>query len=263
MMNRIRTLIVDDEPAARDTIRMLLKDDAEFHLIGESADGVSALAAIRDQAPELLFLDVQMPAMDGFTLLRKLDAALLPVVVFVTAYDRYALRAFDAHALDYLLKPFDDDRFRRTVMRAKEQVRQARLGRVSLELRALLEDAVRPSASARAAPHLQRLVVKAGGRSTVLAVSDIDWIEADGDYVQIHLGRACHRLRETMTHLEGQLAADQFVRIHRSVMVNIERIKELQPFFRGDQVVVLRDGTNLRLSRGYKTHLEKALGPEF
>jgi two-component system LytT family response regulator len=263
MTTRIRTLIVDDEPAARDTIRMLVKDDPEFHLVGERGDGLSALAAIRSESPELLFLDVQMPEMDGFTLLRQLDPAQLPVVIFVTAYDRYALRAFEVHALDYLLKPFDDDRFRQTVVRAKQQVRQARLGRAGQQLRALLEEAGGPPSATRISQFLERLVVKSSGRATVLDVADIDWVEAEGDYVQIHVGKASHRLRETMTRLETRLAPDQFVRIHRSVIVNLDRIKELQPFYRGDQVVVLRDGTNLRLSRGYKDNLERALGPGF
>jgi two-component system LytT family response regulator len=262
MTTRIRTLIVDDEPAARDTIRLLLKDDPEFQLVGERADGRSALLAIRDETPELLFLDVQMPEMDGFTLLRHLNPSQLPVVIFVTAYDRYALRAFEAHALDYLLKPFDDDRFRDTAERAKQQVRQARLGRASQQLRALLEETGEPSSAAIASP-LERLVVKSGGKATVLGVAEIDWIEAEGDYVLIHVGKASHRLRDTMMHLEARLASDRFVRIHRSVIVNLDRIKELQPFFRGDQVVVLRDGTNLRLSRGYKDNLERALGPGF
>ena len=261
---QIRTLIVDDEPAARAAIRTLLAGDAELLVLGECADGRSALEAIRADAPDLLFLDVQMPEMDGFTLLQQVAPDQLPVVVFVTAYDQYALRAFDAHALDYLLKPFDDDRFRQAVGRAKQQVRQGKLGALSQQLLALLDGAGSPAAApTRNGQYLKRLVIKAGGRVTILGVRDIDWIEADGDYVKIHAGKAWHLLRETMKHLESQFDPARFVRIHRSTIVNVERIKELQPYFRGEYVVILLDGTSLKLSRGYKDHLETALGREF
>ena len=255
MTERIRTLVVDDEPAARAAIRALLGDDPEIHLVGECADGRTALDAIRTETPDLLFLDVQMPEMDGFTLLGRLDSVELPVVVFVTAYDQYALRAFEVHALDYLLKPFDDERFRRAVAHAKQQVRQGKLGALSERLDALLDGVARQ--------YLKRLAIKAGGRVTILGVKDIDWIEAEGDYVKIHAGRAWHLLRETMKHLEAQFDPARFVRIHRSTIVNVERIKELQPYFRGEYVVVLHDGTSLKLSRGYKEHLEAALGRTF
>jgi two-component system LytT family response regulator len=261
----IRALIVDDEPAARDAIRSLLAGDADIHIVGECADGRTALRAIASTAPELLFLDVQMPEMDGFTMLRQLDPARLPVVVFVTAFDQYALRAFDVHAADYLLKPFDDDRFRDAVARAKQSVRAGQLGRLSEELRALL-DGVAPSApTARTAagPYLKRLVIKSGGRVTLLNVRDIDWIEAEGDYVKIHVAKVWHLLRETMKRLEAQFDPARFVRIHRSTIVNVERIKELQPYFRGEYVVILQDGKSLKLSRGYKEHLESVLGRKF
>jgi two-component system LytT family response regulator len=263
----IRALIVDDEPAARDAIRALLAGDADIHIVGECADGRSALRAIASATPELLFLDVQMPEMDGFTMLRQLDPARLPVVVFVTAFDQYALRAFDVHATDYLLKPFDDDRFRDAVSRAKQSVRAGQLGRLSEELRALL-DGIAPGEPARAAaaaggPYLKRLVIKSGGRVTLLSVRDIDWIEAEGDYVKIHVGKAWHLLRETMKRLEAQFDPSRFVRIHRSTIVNVERIKELQPYFRGEYVVILQDGKSLKLSRGYKEHLESVLGRRF
>ena len=263
----IRALIVDDEPAARDAIRSLLAGDADIHIVGECADGRTALRAIASTAPELLFLDVQMPEMDGFTMLRQLDPARLPVVVFVTAFDQYALRAFDVHAADYLLKPFDDDRFRDAVSRAKQNVRAGQLGRLSEELRALL-DGVMPGApasrtAAPGGPYLKRLVIKSGGRVTLLNVRDIDWIEAEGDYVKIHVAKAWHLLRETMKRLEAQFDPARFVRIHRSTIVNVERIKELQPYFRGEYVVILHDGKSLKLSRGYKEHLESVLGRKF
>lgn len=260
----IRALVVDDEPAARAAIRTLLADDVDIQLVGECADGRAALEAIERDAPDLLFLDIQMPEMDGFTLLRRLDPNELPVVVFVTAYDQYALRAFEVHALDYLLKPFDDERFREAVAHAKQQVRQGKLGALSEQLAALLEGVGRPPTAAPGnGQYLKRLAIKAGGRVTILSVKDIDWIEAEGDYVKIHAGKAWHLLRETMKHLETQFDPARFVRIHRSTIVNVERIKELQPYFRGEHVVILQDGTSLKLSRGYKDHLEAALGRRF
>jgi two-component system LytT family response regulator len=263
---RIRTLIVDDEPAGRAAIRVLLAEDAELELVGEAADGRSALKRIEQDPPDLLFLDVQMPGMDGFLLLQNLELPELMVVVFVTAYDEYALRAFDVAAVDYLLKPFDDERFRLALARAKREVRQRRLGVVSDRLLLLLETLSRRGSAPAGSPgggYLRRLVIKSGGRVSVLGVRDIDWIEAEGDYVRIHAGKVTHLLRETMKRLEAQLDPARFVRIHRSTIVNVERIKELQPFFRGEYVVLLLDGTSLKLSRGYKEHLETAFGRAF
>jgi two-component system LytT family response regulator len=259
----IRTLIVDDEPAARDAIRALLAGDEEIVVIGERADGRSALGAIREEAPDLLFLDVQMPEMDGFSMLRQLEPRELPVVVFVTAWDQYALRAFEVHALDYLLKPFTDERFSEAVDRAKRHVRQGQLGALSLQLLELLDGAGQPQPERRDGPYLKRLMIRTEGRVIVLPVKDVDWIEAEGDYVKIHSGRAWHLLRETMKHLETQFDPARFVRIHRSTIVNVERIKELQPYFRGEYVVLLHDGTNLKLARGFKPQLETALGRTF
>ncbi|HEV8355950.1 MAG TPA: LytTR family DNA-binding domain-containing protein [Gemmatimonadales bacterium] len=262
----IRALIVDDEPAGRAAIKALVAEDPEIEVVGECSDGRSALERIERDPPDLLFLDVQMPEMDGLTMLRRLELPQLPVVVFVTAYDQYALRAFEVNAVDYLLKPFDDDRFRVALGRAKRQVRQGRLGEASDRLVALLEGMGRPPgadpppASGR---YLRRLVIKSGGRVSVLNVREIDWVEAEGDYLKIHAGKAWHLLRETMKSLEQQLEPARFVRIHRSTIVNVERIKELQPFFRGEYHVILQDGTSLKLSRGYKQHLEAALGRGF
>ncbi len=258
MTEPIRALIVDDEPAARASIRALVADDPQIVVVGECADGRSALHAIRDQVPHLLFLDVQMPEMDGFTMLRQLDGSALPVIVFTTAYDRYALRAFDVHALDYLLKPFDDDRFRQSLERAKEQVRRGRLGAIRQQLRDLLDESDHPPASRDR--YLKRLVIKAGGRMTVLAVRDIDWIEAEGDYLRVYAGRGRHVLHEALRSLERQLDPARFVRIHRSTIVNAERIKELQPYSRGEYVAILQDGTRLKVSRNRRATLESALG---
>lgn len=263
MTARIRTLIVDDEPAARAAIRTLLAPDPDILVVAECAEGGSALETIRADAPDLVYLDVQMPGMDGFALLQQLTPAEVPVVVFVTAYDRYALRAFEAHALDYLLKPFSNERFQETLNRAKQQVRQGKLGALHQQLITLLDAGGRATATPAEGAYLKRLVIKSGSRVTILGVKDIDWIEADGDYVRVHSGRAWHVLRETMKRLETQFDPARFVRIHRSTIVNVERIKELQPYFHGEYVVVLQDGTHLKLSRGYKEHLETALGRPF
>ena len=264
-MKAIRTLIVDDEPAARAGIRQLLSADPEIVVTGEYADGVQAAAAIREAAPDLVFLDVQMPELDGFGVLREVGVESPPAFVFVTAYDQYALRAFEVHAIDYLLKPFTDERFRESLQRAKQQVRQGQLVGLSRKLASLL-DSYEGGASAPSrvpgprSEYLERLVVKSGGKVTLLRVADIEWIDAEGDYVRIHVGKAWHLLRETMKNLETQLDPERFVRIHRSTIVNLERIKELQPFFRGEYVVVLQSGITLKLSRGYRDHLEARLG---
>ena len=262
MTDSVRALIVDDEPAARDAIRALVAGDPEITVIGECADGRSALDAIRAHAPHLLFLDVQMPEMDGFTMLRQLDPAELPIIVFTTAYDQYALRAFEVHALDYLLKPFDDDRFQDAVMRAKEQVRRGRIGALSGQLLALLDTVARPPgapASPRNGRYVKRLVIKSGGRVTLLDISDVDWVEADGDYVKIHAGKRWHLLRETMKRLEAELDPGRFARIHRSTIVNIDRMRKLSPSFAGEYAVVLHDGTKLKLSRGYHERIATLL----
>ena len=279
-MERIRTLIVDDEPAARAGIRQLLADDAEVVVAGECINGREAVAAIHETAPDLLFLDVQMPELDGFGVLREVGTDGVPSVVFVTAYDQYALRAFEVHALDYLLKPFSDDRFRESLERAKAQVRHGRLGQLSKKLAALLDTygatplaatgaatptpapSPTPAAAPQPQPHayLERLVVKSGGKVTLLRVDEIEWIDADGDYARIHVGKTWHLLRETMKRLELQLDPARFVRIHRSTIVNLEKVKELQPFFRGEYVAVLHNGATLKLSRGYRANLEARLG---
>lgn len=259
-MRPIRTLIVDDEPAARDGMRHLLTADPEIVLAGECANGREAATVIRDTAPDLVFLDVQMPELDGFGVLREVGVERAPMVVFVTAFDQYALRAFDVHAIDYLLKPFTDDRFRQSLDRAKQQVRQGRLGDLSQKLAALL-DHDEPAPVRR--PYLDRLVVKSGGKVALLPVAEIEWIDAEGDYVRIHVGKTWHLLRETMKNLEDQLDSARFVRIHRSTIVNLEKVKELQPFFRGEYVVVLHNGTTLKLSRGYRDNLEARLGRTF
>jgi two-component system LytT family response regulator len=268
-LDPIRTLIVDDEPTARAAIRSLLADDPELEVVGECNDGGSAVREIGQANPELVFLDVQMPGMDGFRVLERIEEPDRLVVIFVTAYDQYALEAFDVNAVDYLLKPFSDERFRTALSRAKREVVQRRLGLASDRLLNLLESLGRgttgPVEGTPAGPpnYTRRLVIKTGGRIMILPVRDLDWIEAEGDYVKLHAGKAAHLLRDTMRHLETELDPSRFVRIHRSTIVNVERIKELQPYFRGEYVVVLHDGTNLKLSQGYKERLEGVLGRAF
>jgi two-component system LytT family response regulator len=253
-MAKIRALIVDDEGLARERLRTLLEGDPEIEIVGERADGREALAAIRSEAPDLLFLDVQMPEMNGFDVLAALTTEeRLPVVVFVTAYDQYALHAFDVHALDYLLKPFDRERFQKALQRAKAQIEHERKGELGQRLLSLLAD-LKPEPKT-----LERLVIKAAGRVFFLRADEIDWIESAGNYVRLHVGRESHLLRETMNVLEAKLNAAKFLRVHRSTIVNVERIKELHPLFRGEYVIVLRDGTQLTSGRAYRDKLQDFL----
>jgi two-component system LytT family response regulator len=250
----MRVLIVDDEPLGRQRLRALLEAEPDVELVAECADGRSALAAVREHKPDLMFLDVCMPEVDGFGVLEALTDDPPPGVIFVTAHDRFALRAFEAAALDYLLKPFDRERFRKALERGRAQLERARGADVSRQLKALLED-VRPGRK-----YLDRVVIKSGGRVFFLRVEEIDWIEGAGNYLKLHIGGEAHLLRETMGNLEGRLDPDRFLRIHRSTIVNIERIQELQPWFHGDYVVLLRDGTKLTLSRGYRQKFQDHFG---
>ncbi len=264
-MERIRTLIVDDEPLAREGVRVLLEQDPEVEVVGECANGREAVQALGELGPDLLFLDVQMPEMDGFEVLAQVETARMPVVVFVTAYDQHALRAFEVHALDYLLKPFKDDRFRAALDRAKAQVRQQQVNALSQRLVALLEQtgSAAPAAATPPpdeAPYLTRLVVKTGGRVFFINVEEIDWIEAADYYVRLHVGKKAHLLRETMSNLERRLDPRHFQRIHRSTIVHLDRIAALEPYFHGDYMVLLRDGTELKMSRRHRQKVEAALG---
>lgn len=262
-MQKIRALIVDDEPVARDGIRTLLAGDPEIEIVGACADGREAVEAIESLSPQLVFLDVQMPEPDGFGVIECVGAEKMPVVIFVTAYDQYALKAFDVAALDYLLKPFDDERFALAVSRAKAQIRQGQVGDLSRQLITLLEvQTAQTSQTDAPSPgrYLQRVMLKAGGRVVFLKVTEIDWIEAEGDYVRIHVRGGSHLLRDTMKRLEQQLDPSQFLRTHRSAIVNLDRIKELHPFFHGDYRVILKDGTELKLSRSRRQALEERLG---
>jgi two-component system LytT family response regulator len=251
---KIRTLIVDDEPLGRERIRTLLGDDAEIEVVGECSDGKQAVAAIERIGPDLVYLDVQMPEMDGFAVLDSIASERMPAIIFVTAYDRYAVQAFEVHALDYLLKSFDRERFHAALRRAKEQIRGSREVLWNERLTGLLEDL-----QARQ-KHLTRLVIRSAGRIFFLRVEEIDWLEAADNYVRIHVGRESHLVRETLQSLEGRLDPSKFLRIHRSTLVNVDRILELQPLFHGDYVVKLLDGTELSLSRTYRERLAGSLG---
>jgi two-component system LytT family response regulator len=253
-VTKIRTLVVDDEPIARERVLSLLQHEADVEVIGECGDGPQAIALIREHAPDLVFLDVQMPGCDGFGVIDAIGADRMPAVIFVTAYDEYALRAFEVRALDYLLKPFGRDRFQETLQHARLSLDGRRAGDLGRRLLALVND-IKPEP-----PRFERLVVKSGGRVFFLRTDDIDWIEAAGNYVRLHLGDEAHLFRETMNRMEARLDARRFARIHRSRIVNTERIKELQPWFNGEHVVILRNGTRLTLSRGFKDRLQEQIG---
>ena len=256
-MDPLRALVVDDESLARDTIRRLLSGDPEVQVVGECAGGAEAARRIRDLAPDILFLDVQMPEVDGFEVLRRARPAEVPAVVFVTAHDAYALRAFEAEALDYLLKPFDDDRFQRTVDRAKARVREHRVNTLARRMAATLDSRMEPGL---AAAHVERLAIRRDGGMFFVRVEDVDWIEAADYCVRVHTAGRFHLLREPLAELEARLDPRRFCRVHRSAIVNLARIKELQPHFHGDSVVVMHDGSSLRVSRGRREHLHRLLG---
>jgi len=257
---KIKTLIVDDEPLARRSLRLLLEGDSQIEILGECRNGKEAVKAIETSRPDLIFLDIQMPEMDGFDVIEHVGAEHVQAVVFVTAFDQYALKAFEVHALDYLLKPYDDLRFSQALQRAKLQIESREISKVSKRLLALLEEREsQKSVSTSSKPYLTRLMIKLASRVVLLKVDDIDWIEADGNYAKLHVGKKAHLLREKMHDLEAQLDPQRFVRIHRSIIVNLERIKELHPHFNGDYVVVLEDGRQLKLSRSRREQLEARL----
>jgi two-component system LytT family response regulator len=251
---KIRTLIVDDEPVARAHVLALLKDEADIEVIGECGNGAQAAAAIEAAAPDLVFLDVQMPEMDGIAMARAIGPDRMPAVVFVTAYDEYALDAFEIHALDYLLKPFSAERFQSALTHAREHLARRRATTLGRQLLDLLPEIRKPSQGR------DRIVVKSSGRIYFVRTTDIDWCEAAGNYVRLHVGQQAHLVRDTMSRLESSLDPDLFVRIHRSAIVNVDRLQELQSSFNGEYVVLLKSGTRLTLSRGYRDTLQARLG---
>ena len=247
---RIKALIVDDELLARDRIRELLKDHPEVQVIGEARNGQEAIDCVANQNPDLVFLDVQMPDLDGFDVLQKLNLEQLPLIIFVTAYDQYALRAFDVHAVDYLTKPFDRKRFAEAVEHAKvfmngaKEADTARILNMLQELRA-------------GTRYLERFAIKNGETVFFVRAVDVHAIEAQGNYVRLILADSAHLLRDTLNNIESQINPRMFVRIHRRTIVNIDRVKEVQTWARGEYRVVLTSGAHYTLSRGYRQHFEK------
>jgi two-component system LytT family response regulator len=258
-MRKIRTIIVDDEPLAREGIRLLIRDDAQIEIISECANGRDATQAIEKYAPELLFLDVQMPEINGFDVLNQINIAQAPTVIFVTAYDNYALQAFEAQALDYLLKPFSDERFYRALARAKSKIEQNSIKEQNQKLKSLLAAYKSKQQKDTSSPYLERLIIKSAGRVLFLDAPEIDWIEAADYYVLLHIGDKSHILRETMTELEAKLDPRKFLRIHRSIIVNIERIAELQARGYSDYLVTLHNGAKLKLSRRRRKKIQSML----
>jgi two-component system LytT family response regulator len=252
--SHIRALIVDDEPLARRGIRARLAAFTDVSVVGECANGRTAVDSIHSLAPDLIFLDVQMPEVDGFAVVESVTAERMPIVIFVTAYDSHALRAFEAHAIDYLLKPIDDTRFAQALGRVRERVRDRTAGALAERLSALLADVSRT-----AAPSLDRVTVRDRGCVVLLDPRDIEWVAADGDYLRISASARSYLVRETLTAMEARLPASRFARIHRSSIVNVEHIAALEPLPNREFVVVLRDGTRLRSSRSYVHRLRRVL----
>lgn len=278
-MVRVRVLIVDDEALARQRIRRMLQQEQDVEIVGEAESGLQAVEVIRSTQPDLVCLDVQMPGLDGFGVLRELTGSPVPMVLFVTAYDEHAQRAFDVHAVDYVLKPVDEERFRAAFAKARTQRANAmaaeRLGALLETVRRLADGtplSSAPTSSASVTPvanspvtidggrYASRILVKQEGRMFFVKTAEIDWIEADRNYVRLHVGQTVHTIRERISYLEDTLDPQMFARIHRSTIVNLNRVREMQQWFSGDYVVLLEDGTRLRLSRHYRDRVEKQVG---
>jgi len=242
-VNALRVLIVDDEAPARAKLRRYLEADSRVEVAGESANGEDAVRDIEALAPDAVLLDVRMPVLDGFEVLEALDVEIMPYIIFVTAHDEHAVRAFDVRALDYLLKPVDRERLAAAIDRA------IALGPASQKL------PLEPEAGEASKEPLRRFLVRERGRLLLVSTSDVDWIGAAGNYVELHVGKAVHLVRGSLTELENRLPSDRFVRVHRSSIVNLDQVKELRPWSHGDLMIVLTDGTELRLSRRYRDRL--------
>jgi two-component system, LytTR family, response regulator len=253
-MKRIKVVIADDEPLARERLASLLSSEPDIELVAQARDGEEAIRAIHTHTPDLVFLDIQMPQMDGFEVIHAVGLDRMPPIVFVTAYDQHAIRAFQVRALDYLLKPFDGERFGEALERGRRQIERSETGDLGRRLLALVKD-LRPDQ-----PRSDRLVVKSAGRLFFLRTDEIDWVEAAGNYVRVHIGPTSHLLRETMTSIERRLDPEKFFRIHRCRIVNLERIEEVQPWLNGEYAVLLRTGVRLTLSRGCREKLQARLG---
>lgn len=254
-MEKIRALIVDDEPIARRGIRQYLKGELDFEIIGECSNGQEAVAAIEKERPNLVFLDVQMPLLDGFGVARAVGPQNAPAIVFVTAYDEHAIAAFEVNALDYLLKPIDYERFQKTLVRVREQVNSSKSNLLEKKLTSLLNGLI----PAKPRQYQERIAIRHNGNVILLNVHEIDWIVAQGNYVRLHTQSRTHILRETMNGIESKLESARFVRLRRSTIVRIDRIKELRPLFNGEYTVILKDNTEFTSSRRYRKNLDVLL----
>ena len=252
MAAEIRAIIADDEPLARRKLRILLAAETGVQVVAECTDGEQTIQALKKHKPDLLLLDIQMPTADGFAVLASIPDEQMPIVIFTTAYDQYAVRAFEEQAFDYLLKPFDQERLHRAIERARSELLKSRDGRWTRQVLALLRDASRKAKG-------DRLVVKTGGRVVFLDFHEIEWIEAAANYVRLHVGKDSYLVRETIGHICDRLDSDQFVRIHRSFIANIREIKELQPCNGGEYIVVLKSGKELSCGRGYRAELQRLI----
>jgi two-component system, LytTR family, response regulator len=256
-MDNIRVLVVDDEKPAQARILDLLEKQADIEVVGVGRSGNEAIQLVRTHAPDLLFLDVQMPGMDGFDVLREIAPETpSPSIIFITGYDKYAIHAFEANALDYLLKPYSDERFEAALQRGRNYIRTRTVGQLGLQFARLLESQAVPREEF---PHLERVLIRSAGRVTFLDVRDIDWIEAAGVYVELHAGPKQFLYRATVGQIQERLDPKRFVRVHRSTIINTTRIVELHPRTHGDYIVVLKGGTELTLSRGYRHAFESWL----
>jgi len=250
---KLRVLIADDEPLARERLRQFLRTESDIELVGECINGADTVKSIRKASPDLVFLDVRMPELDGFEVIQHLEANKLPAIIFVTAHDKYALRAIEAHAVDYLLKPFSHERFQNALRRVRHNVVREQTHETVKNICELL------AGLQTNRPAIEHLTVKSAGRVLFVKTSQIDWIRGADNYVELHVGKSVHLLRQTLAALENRLSAEQFIRIGRSLMVNLDRIKELRTKSHGDYLIVLQDGTRLTGSRTYREGLQRLL----
>jgi two-component system, LytTR family, response regulator len=265
---KIQTLIIDDEPHAREGIRIRLKEFKNIHIVGECSSGIEAVNSINALGPDLLFLDIQMPEMNGFEVIKKITVAPIPVIIFVTAFDKYAIKAFECHAVDYLLKPIKEERFKNALQTALSEISHRNLEHYAIKLKSVVNDYLditevspeedrTPSVQKR---YLDRLMIKSRDHVSVIPVNEIEWIESAGDYVYVHSNSQKYIFRETLTALEQRMDPRKFIRIHRSTIINIEKLKTLRLNEHSDFDVYLMSGVKLRLSRTYRAHFEQMTG---
>lgn len=258
IMPAIRTVIADDEPLARKKLRLLLGSEPGVQVVAECQDGHQTIGAVRTYKPDLLLIDVRMPDVDGFEVLAKLADDEMPVVIFTTAYDQFAVRAFEAHAMDYLLKPFERERLHQAIERARAELLKSHNRDLTTRILDLL--ASKPETKVESKQTDDRMVIRAGGKVVFLDLAEVDWIEAAANYVKLNVGKESYLLREGIGRVSERLDPDRFVRIHRSVIVNVRKIKELQPCDSGEYIAVLRNGKELSCSRGYRAELQRLIG---